>query len=65
MELIFDHTMGKQDHQDLVISPAMAIVDPDEEHEALHAAKAKTPSVFLRAMARIGALKIDMLNSFQ
>ena len=35
MELIFDHTLGKQEHQDLVISPAMAIVDQDEEHEAL------------------------------
>ena len=35
MELLFDHTLGKQEHQDLVISPAMAIVEPDEEHEAL------------------------------
>ena len=35
MELIFDHSLGKQEHQDLVISPAYAIVDPDEEHEAL------------------------------
>jgi len=35
MELLFDHTMGKQEHQDLVICRPMAIVDPDEEHEAL------------------------------
>jgi len=35
MELIFDHTLGKQEHQDLVICRPMAMVDPDEEHEAL------------------------------
>ena len=35
MELIFDHTLGKQEHQDLVICRPMAIVDVDEEHEAL------------------------------
>ena len=35
MELIFDHSLGKQEHQDLVICRPMAIVDPDEEHEAL------------------------------
>ena len=35
MELIFDHTLGKQEHQDLVICRPMAIVDIDEEHEAL------------------------------
>ena len=35
MELIFDHTLGKQEQQDLVICRPMAIVDMDEEHEAL------------------------------
>jgi len=35
MELLFDHTLGKQEHQDLVICKPMAIVDQDEEHEAL------------------------------
>ena len=35
MELLFDHTLGKQEHQDLVICRPMAIVDSDEEHEAL------------------------------
>ena len=35
MELIFDHTLGKQEHQDLVVCRPMAIVDKDEEHEAL------------------------------
>jgi len=35
MELIFDHTLGKQEHQDLVVCRPMAIVDTDEEHEAL------------------------------
>ena len=35
MELLFDHTLGKQEHQDLVICRPMAIVDMDEEHEAL------------------------------
>jgi len=35
MELIFDHSLGKQEHQDLVICRPMAIVDPDEEAEAI------------------------------
>jgi len=35
MELLFDHTFGKQEQQDLVVCKPMAIVDPDEEHEAL------------------------------
>ena len=35
MELIFDHTLGKQEQQDLVICRPMAIVDEDEEAEAL------------------------------
>ena len=35
MELIFDHTLGKQEHSDLVLCRPMAIVDSDEEHEAL------------------------------
>ena len=35
MELLFDHTFGKQEQQDLVICRPMAIVDQDEEHEAL------------------------------
>jgi len=35
MELIFDHTLGKQEQQDLVICRPMAIVDTDEEHEAI------------------------------
>ena len=35
MELIFDHTLGKQEQQDLVICRPMAIVDQDEEAEAL------------------------------
>ena len=35
MELIFDHTLGKQEHSDLVLCRPMAIVDTDEEHEAL------------------------------
>ena len=35
MELIFDHTLGKQEHQDLDICRPMAIEDQDEEHEAL------------------------------
>ena len=35
MELIFDHTLGKQEQQDLVICRPMAIVEPDVEHEAL------------------------------
>ena len=35
MELIFDHTLGKQEHTDVVLCRPMAIVDSDEEHEAL------------------------------
>ena len=35
MELIFDHTLGKQEQQDLVICKPMAMVDQDEESEAL------------------------------
>ena len=35
MELIFDHTLGKQEQQDLVICRPMAIVDSDEEAEAI------------------------------
>ena len=35
MELLFDHTLGKQEQQDLVICRPMAIVDPDEEVEAI------------------------------
>ena len=35
MELLFDHTFGKQEQQDLVVCRPMAIVDPDEEHEAI------------------------------
>ena len=35
MELLFDHTLGKQEQQDLVICRPMAIVDQDEEVEAL------------------------------
>ena len=35
MELIFDHTHGKQEHQDLVICRPMAVVDQDEEHEVI------------------------------
>ena len=35
MELLFDHTLGKQEQQDLVICRPMAIVDPDEECEAI------------------------------
>ena len=35
MELIFDHTLGKQEHNDVVLCRPMAIVDSDEEHEAL------------------------------
>lgn len=35
MELLFDHTMGKQEQQDIVICRPMAIVDPDEEGEAI------------------------------
>ena len=35
MELLFDHTLGKQEQQDLVICRPMAIVDQDEEAEAI------------------------------
>ena len=35
MELLFDHTFGKQEQQDLVVCKPMAIVDTDEEHEAI------------------------------
>jgi len=35
MELLFDHTFGKQEQQDLVICRPMAIVDEDEEAEAI------------------------------
>ena len=35
MELLFDHTLGKQEQQDLVICRPMAMVDQDEEAEAL------------------------------
>ena len=35
MELLFDHTLGKQEQQDLVICRPMAIVDQDEEAEVL------------------------------
>ena len=35
MELIFDHTHGKQQDQDLVICRPMAVVDEDESMEAL------------------------------
>ena len=35
MELLFDHTLGKQEQQDLVICRPMAIVDRDEEAEAI------------------------------
>ena len=35
MELLFDHTLGKQEQQDLVICRPMAIVDEDEESEAI------------------------------
>jgi len=35
MELIFDHTFGKQEQQDLVVCRPMAFVDSDEEMEAV------------------------------
>ena len=35
MELLFDHTFGKQEQQDLVVCRPMAVVDQDEEVEAL------------------------------
>ena len=37
MELLFDHSLGKQEQQDLVICRPMAIVEHDEEEEALDA----------------------------
>ena len=37
MELIFDHTHGKQQDQDIVICRPMAVVDEDESMEALDA----------------------------
>ena len=35
MELLFDHTHGKQQDQDIVICRPMAVVDEDESTEAL------------------------------
>ena len=35
MELLFDHTLGKQEQQDLVICKPMALVHEDEEAEAI------------------------------
>jgi hypothetical protein len=35
MELLWDHTLGKQEHTDVVLCRPMAKVDSDEEHEAL------------------------------
>ena len=35
MELLFDHTFGKQEQQDLVVCKPMATFDQDEEAEAL------------------------------
>ena len=35
MQLIFDHTFGKQEKQDLVVCRPMAMVDHTEEEEAL------------------------------
>ena len=35
MELLFDHTLGKQEQQDLVVCRPMALVDRDEEAEAI------------------------------
>ena len=35
MELLFDHTHGKQEHQDIVICRPMAVVEEDEETEVL------------------------------
>ena len=35
MELLFDHSLGKQEQQDLVICRPMAVVEHDEEEEAL------------------------------
>ena len=35
VELLFDHTHGKQEHQDLVICRPMAVIDEDEESQVL------------------------------
>ena len=35
MQLIFDHTFGKQEQQDLVICKPMAIFDAEEEAEGV------------------------------
>ena len=35
MELIFDHSLGKQEQQDLVVCRPMAMVDQDEEADAI------------------------------
>ena len=35
MELLFDHTFGKQEQQDLVVCKPMAVFEPDEEAEAI------------------------------
>tara|TARA_A100001011_G_scaffold207647_1_gene215862 strand:- start:4470 stop:5240 length:771 start_codon:yes stop_codon:yes gene_type:complete len=35
MELLFDHTFGKQEQQDLVVCKPMAVFEPDEESEAI------------------------------
>ena len=35
MQLIFDHAFGKQEQQDLVVTPIMAMVDEDEEAEVI------------------------------
>ena len=35
MQIIFDHTFGKQEHQDLVICKPMAVVEQGEEAEAI------------------------------
>jgi hypothetical protein len=45
MELIFDHTLGKQEHQDLVICRPMAIVDTDEETSVSEVSDGCKPSV--------------------
>jgi hypothetical protein len=35
MEILFDHTFGKQEQQDLVVCKPMAIFEPEEESEAV------------------------------
>ena len=35
MELLFDHTFGKQEQTDLVVCKPMAVFEPDEECEAI------------------------------